>query len=67
MGHDDVQMVLRLPAEMAAEVEAVMGLMTSSHRYGALGLTKTSVYRQAIAHGLRALRAELEQEKRRKK
>jgi hypothetical protein len=57
---NESQITVRVPQEIAKELEALARLMAKSDRYRAIGLSKTAVYRLAIARGVQVLRQELE-------
>jgi hypothetical protein len=56
----DVQLVVRVPRELAVEAERLLKLMAKSPKYRAVSLSKTAVYRMALDRGLQAMRDELE-------
>jgi hypothetical protein len=57
---NDVQIVVRLPRELAKQVDAVLKLAAKSERFRGAGLSKAAVVRMALDRGLAVLRAELE-------
>lgn len=57
---NETQITVRVPQEIAKELDALARLMAKSDRYKAIGLSKTAVYRLAIARGVQVLRQELE-------
>ena len=57
---NETQITVRVPQEIAKELDALERLMAKSDRYKAIGLSKTAVYRLAIARGVQVLRQELE-------
>jgi predicted transcriptional regulator len=57
---NETQITVRVPQEIAKELDALARLMAKSDRYKAIGLSKTAVYRLALARGVQVLRQELE-------
>ena len=57
---NETQITVRVPQEIAKDLDVLARLMSKSDRYKAIGLSKTAVYRLAIARGVQVLRQELE-------